>query len=319
MKTMKGILGAALLLSAFLSVGCAAAPAEVRIQGITVPESLVEGAERGGSLVQADACLTLAEKLWERDRLESLRLLRRGAELRHAECARQYLIRSESTSANISQRVYARLYVEGLLRKGPVRTPSGQDLRPELYTQLCWAWRYTEPRCPAKTKQVLEALLDGGMTPEQARSPFLTQLLQEHGLHAPRAAAPVRDVALYAGESADEGKSWMQVPLLGGEKGDWTVAEATAWGGGSDRLFVGTNVLAFLVNARGEPGFKGCALWIVNLGKSPVYLSSLAAGQGNRELAPGHEELFPVSQGSLDRGDCTTGVPLTVKYRRTLR
>ncbi|HVR87531.1 MAG TPA: hypothetical protein VMU54_24610 [Planctomycetota bacterium] len=312
------ILGAVLTGTVLLSIGCAAAPAEIRIQGITVPESLVERAEKGTGTGQADACLTLAEKLWDRDRLESLRLLRRGAELRDAECVRQYLIRSESASANISQRVYARLYVEGLLRKGPILTPSGQDLRPDLYTQLCWAWRYTEPCCPSKTRQVLDAILDGGLTPEQARSPFLTQLLQENGLRAPRATANVHEVALCAGESADEGKSWMRVPLHGGGRGDWTVAEATAWGGGSDRLFVGTNVLAFLVNARGEPSFKGRALWIVNLGNSPAYLSSLAAGQANRELAPGHEELLPVSECSLERGDCTTGVPLSVKHRRSL-
>ncbi|HEV3027776.1 MAG TPA: hypothetical protein VG457_09400 [Planctomycetota bacterium] len=312
------ILGAALIAPVLLSVGCASAPAEVRIQGLAVPESLVERTEKGTGADQAGACLTLAEKLWDRDHLESLRLLRRGAELRDAECVRQYLIRSESASANLSQRVYARLYVEGLLRKGPIVATSGQDLRPELYTQLCWAWRFTEPRCPSKTRQILEAILDAGITPEQARSPFLTQLLQENGLHAPRTTANVHDVALYAGESAEEGKSWMRVPLSKGERGDWTVADATAWGGGSDRLFVGTNVLAFLVNARGEPSFKGRALWIVNLGNSPAYLSSLAAGQANRELAPGHEELLPVSEGSLERGDSTTGVPLSVKYRRNL-
>ena len=319
MKTMNAILGAALVAPVLLSIGCAAGPAEVRIQGITVPESLVDRAEKGSGSGQADACLTLAEKLWERDRLESLRLLRRGAELRNAECARQYLIRSESPLANHSQRVYARLYVEGLLRKGPITTSAGEDLRPELYTQLCWAWRYTEPRCPSKTKQVLESILNLGMSPEMARSPFLTQLLQEYGLHAARSAARSEDVALCAGEAADMVKSWMRVPLISGEQGDWTQVEAMAWGGGSDRLLVGTNVLAFLVNARGEPSFKGRALWIVNLGKSPVYLSSLAVGQANRELAPGLEELLPLAESSLERGDSTTGVPLSVKYRRSPR
>jgi hypothetical protein len=319
MKTPKMILGAALTASVLLSVGCATAPAEVRIQGITVPESLVERAENGSGVVQADACFRLAQKLWERDRLESLRLLRRGAELRNAECVREYLARSESASANVSQRVYARLYVEGLLRKGPITTAAGQDVRPELYTQLCWAWRYTEPRCPSKTKQVLEAILDGGLTPDQARSPFLSQMLQENELRPGRTPAKAQDVSLYAGEAADEGKSWMRVPLTRGETGDWTVAEATAWGGGSDRLFLGTNVLAFLVNAHGEPSYKGRALWIVNLGNTPVYLTSLATGQANRELAPGRDELLPVSECSLERGDCTTGVPLSVKYRRNLR
>ncbi|HLY73714.1 MAG TPA: hypothetical protein VKU80_06305 [Planctomycetota bacterium] len=319
MKTRNAILGAALIAPVLLSVGCTAAPAEIRIQGIAVPEALVERAERGSGAGQADACLTLAEKLWERDRLESLRFLRRGAELRNAECARQYLIRSESASANLSQRVYARLFVEGLLRKGPITTSAGQDLRPELYTQLCWAWRYTEPCCPSKTKQVLESILGVGMSPELARSPFLAQLLQEYGLRAPRNASRAQDVALCAGEAAEEVKAWMRVPLTSGGLGDWTLAEAMAWGGGSDRLLLGTNVLAFLVNAQGEPSFKGRALWIVNLGNSPVYLSSLAAGQANHALAPGQEELLPLSESFLERGDSTTGVPLNVKYRRSLR
>jgi len=318
MKTT-AILGAALIAPVLLSIGCAAAPAEVRIQGIAVPESLVERAENGGGIGQAEACLSLAQKLWERDRLESLRLLRRGSELRHADCVRQYLARTESSSANVSQRVYARLYVEGLLRKGPVTTPTGEDIRPELYAQLCWAWRYTEPRCPSKTKQVLEALLDAGFTVEQTRSAFLSQMLQENGLRAPRTTARGQDVSLYAGESADEGRSWMRVPLISGGSGDWTVAEAMAWGGGSDRLFISTNVLAFLVNAQGEPSFKGRSLWIVNLSPSPVYLTSLATGQANRELAPGREELLPVSECSLEKGDCTTGVPLSIKYRRNIR
>ncbi|HLY11179.1 MAG TPA: hypothetical protein VKW04_17900 [Planctomycetota bacterium] len=321
MKTMNGLFGAALVAPLLLSIGCAAGPAEVRIQGITVPESLVDRAENGSGAGQAEACLVLAQKLWERDRLESLRLLRRGAELRSAEACRQYLIRSESAEANVSQRVYARLYVEGLLRKGPMTTPAGRDLRPELYTQLCWGWRYTEPRCASKAKQVLEALLDGGLTPEQARSPFLVQMLQETGLRASRTGARAQDVSLYAGEAADEAKAWLRVPLAGerGEHGDWISAEAMAWGGGSDRLFLGTNVLAFLVNAQGEPSFKGRSLWIVNLGTSPVYLTSLATGQANLELAPGREELLPVSGCSLDRGDCTTGVSLSIRHRRLLR
>jgi len=318
MKTLTAILGAALIAPVLLSIGCAAAPSGVRIQGITVPGSLVECAENGSGAAQAEACLNLAQKIWERDRLESLRLLRRGSELRHADCVRLYLARSESASANVSQRVYARLYVEGLLRKGAILTSAGQDIRSELYTQLCWAWRYTEPRCPSKTKQVLEALMDAGFSGDQSRSPFLSQMMQEYGLRAPRSSARAQDVSLYAGEAGDEGRSWMRVPLFGGETGDWTVSEAVAWGGGSDRLFFGTNVLAFLVNGQGEPSFKGRALWIVNLGQSPVYLTSLATGQANRQLAPGHEELLTVSDGSLEKGDCTTGVALSIKHRRNL-
>ncbi|MBV8881267.1 MAG: hypothetical protein JO332_14975, partial [Planctomycetaceae bacterium] len=180
-------------------------------------------------------------------------------------------------------------------------------------TQLCWAWRYTAPCCPSKAAQVLEAILDLGLSPEQARSPFIAQMLQETGLRRGRATAKAQDVSLYAGEAADEGKRWMRVPVLSERvSADWSHAEAEAWGGGSDRLFLGTNVLAFLVNDQGEPSFRGRTLWIVNLGHAPVYLSSLSAGQANRELAPGREELFPVTES-------TTGVPVSVKYRRPLR
>jgi len=316
MKTTNAILTAAIILA---GIGCATAPAEVRIQGIAVPESLVERAQTADAAAQAEACLSLAQKLWERDRVESLRFLRRGAELRNVECARQYLARAENVQSNVSQRVYARLYVEGLLRKGPMTTPDGKDARSELYYQLCWAWRYTEPVSGPKARQVLSSMIDAGIAPEQARTPFIAQLLQETGLRAGRISP--KDISLYAGEGSDEGKSWMRVPLAGerAEQGDWTVAEASAWGGGSDRLFIGANVLAFLVNAQGEPSFKGRALWIVNLSAAPVYLTSIATGQNNRELLPGHEELLPVSDCSLERGDCTTGVPLSVKHRRTLR
>jgi hypothetical protein len=312
MKTMmNGILAVAVAGSA---LGCAAAATETRIQGIVVPESWVERAEGGAG--QAQACLFLSQKLWERDRLESLRFLRRGAELRDAECCREYLLRSESASANVSQRIYARLYLEGLLRKGPLTGADGRDARPELYALLCGAWRSTEPRCPAKARQVLESLADGGLSPEQARLPFVLHMMNELGIR------PVKrlDVQMYSGEGADDAKSWMRVELSEGRNtGDWTMAEASAWGGGSDRLVLGANVLAFLVNDKGEPSFRGRNLWICNLGSSPAFLTSLATCQNNRELTPGRPETFPVGCSGLDRGDCTTGVPLSIQYRRPLR
>ncbi|MGH9388677.1 MAG: hypothetical protein ACRD1Z_03615, partial [Vicinamibacteria bacterium] len=250
------------LIGILITASCASAPAEVRIQGIAVPAWWIERAERGedadGS--QAQACLSLSKKLWERDVLESLRYLRKGAELRDAECCRQYLAHAESASVNLSQRLYARLFIEGLLRKASVLTKDGEDIRGELYYQLCWAWRYTEPRCPSKAKQVLEAMADVGMTAAQAKSTFIAQMLQETGL---RGGARRQEIHLYAAESADDAKSWFRVPLSGDrrETGDWTVADVNAWGGGSDRLFLGTNVLAFLVNAQGEPSFRGSHLW----------------------------------------------------------
>lgn len=117
MSLKNGLLATILAGSTLLAAGCASAPSEVRIQGVAVSAGC---ADRD----QAQACLQLSKKLWDRDALESLRYLRKGAELRDSECCRQYLAHSESPAANLSQRVYARLFVEGLLRKGPLPTLS---------------------------------------------------------------------------------------------------------------------------------------------------------------------------------------------------
>ena len=282
---------------ALAAVGCASAPAATKADD------------------QAQACLALSRRLWERDVLESLRYLRKGAGMRDAECCRQYLAHAETAQANLSQKVYARLFVEGLLRKGPVVTRTGEDFRGELYYQLCWAWRQTEPRSPQKAKQVLEAMLESGAGAEQVRSAFIVQLIRETGVRVPSSGRS-HEIQLYAGESAEPLKRWLQVPLGGDRRptGEWTVADANAWGGGSDRLLLGTNVLAFLVNAQGEPSFRGTHLWICNLGTSPVYLTSLAAGQSNRELLPSQEETFP-----LLSSEPTTGVPVSVRHLRLAR
>jgi hypothetical protein len=123
---------------------------------------------------------------------------------------------------------------------------------------------------------------------------------------------------MYAGESADEMKRWLQVPLLGEGRpaGAWTLFEANAWGGGSDRLLLGTNVLAFLVNAQGEPSFRGTQLWICNLGSAPVHVTSLSTGLSDRELLPGRDEVVRVV--APDSGP-VTGIPLSVRYRRLVR
>jgi len=300
------------------AVGCATTPSEVRVQGIAVPSSWVERAEKGDDENQAQACLALAKKLWERDSMESLRYLRHGAELRDADCVRQYLAHAESASVNLSQRLYARLFIEGLLRKGSIKTKDGEDIRGELYYQLCWAWRYTEPRCAPKTKQILQAMVDSGVASAQARSTFIAQLLQETGV---RPGARSQEVQMYAGESADEMKSWLQVPLAGDRRatGDWAVSEANVWGGGSDRLFLAANVLGFLVNAQGEPSFRGTQLWICNLGTSPVYITSLAAGLNNHEILPGREEVIPLVAAGFGKAESTTGIPLNARHPRILR
>jgi hypothetical protein len=118
-------------------------------------------------------------------------------------------------------------------------------------------------------------------------------------------------------ESAGERSGWFQ---LSGESyasvsAGWAILEATAWGGGSDRLLFATGVLAFLVNERGEPSFRGRRLWIRNCGTAPVYASSSFTGHANHELAPGAEELWPVDPHFLDENRNTTGIPLTVRFR----
>lgn len=297
--TLKNAILAAAVLAA---VGCASAPAGPRT-----------------SDDPGQAHLALARKLWDRDVLESLRHLRKGVELRDAECCRQYLAYAETSQVNLSQRVYARLFVEGAIRRGAILNRSGEDLRGELYYQLCWAWRQTEPRSPQKAKQVLEAMLESGTGAEQAKSAFILQMIRDCGIPADVQVAPSRrtyEIQLMAGEPASDVKRWLQAPLAGERRlsNEWAVAEANAWGGGSDRLFLGTNVLAFLVNAQGEPSFRGNHLWICNLGTAPVYLTSLAVGQNNRELLPGQEEIFPQISP-----EATTGIPVSVRHLRPTR
>jgi hypothetical protein len=290
---------AILAAAALAAIGCASAPTETRTQDD-----------------QGQAHLALARKLWDRDVLESLRHLRKGVDLRDADCCRQYLAYAETAQVNLSQRVYARLFVEGAIRRGAVLNRSGEDIRGELYYQLCWAWRQTEPRSPQKAKQVLEAMLDSGSGPEQAKSAFILQMIREYGIRAEIRVARTYEIQLMAGETSSDVKRWLQVPAAADRRltNEWAVAEANAWGGGSDRLFLGTNVLAFLVNAQGEPSFRGNHLWICNLGTAPVYLTSLAVGQNNRELLPGQEEVF--SQLS---SETTTGIPVHVRHLRPAR
>ena len=238
MSSKTVLLGAALAILGLVGSGCAGAPSDVRIQGVPVPSAWIERAESG---TEPKICLALSRKLWDRDVLESLRYLHKGVLLRDPECFRQYLAYAQTPSLNLSQRVYARLFVEKLLRQAPVVTSKGEDIRGELYYQLCWAWRYTEPRCPAKVKQVLQSMLEHGAAPAQENSPFIAQLIRETGLRREaiaRKSPPVHDIRLYAADHAEENRAWLRVPLNGDrrEGGDWVVSEANAWGGGSDRL-----------------------------------------------------------------------------------
>jgi hypothetical protein len=328
MAPKKALWAAILLGSTLPGLGCSGASPVIRIQGVAVPSGWVEGAEHPGTAgsgpTQAQLCLALSRKIWERDGLESLRYLRRGAFLRDADCCRQYLVHAEESSVNQSQRAYARFFVEGLLRRGPILGSNGEDIRAELYEQLALAWLTTEPCSAGKARQVLESLLDLAPQPERMPSPSLVRLLRELGLRpigGVRAPASAGEVQLYAGEQADEPRRWLRIPStpLARQSADWIASEASAWGGGSDRLLQNATVLAFLVNEKGEPCFRGTQLWICNLGDSSVTLNSLPVGQCNRELVPGREELLPLVGSPFVKAEATTGIPLVVHHHRILR
>jgi hypothetical protein len=293
----------------FLAAGCAAAPSDGGGNGHSDPS-------------QDRSYLRVSRKLWDCDVIESLRYLKKGVQLGDPECFREYLARSEAPSVNVSQRVYMRLFIEGLLRKGPILAYDGTDVRGELCYQLCWAWRYTQPCCLPKATQILEVMIQSGVGQDQFRSAFMSQLLRETGLRAdvmPTRAGGRQEIPLYAAEESEAARRWLRVPAAGEPRDaqDWMVAEANAWGGGTDRLYLATNVLAFLVNDQGEPCFRGRRLWLCNLGTATIYYSSPVVGASNRELLPGQEELLPVA--GLETGKSVTGIPLSVRYRRTIR
>jgi hypothetical protein len=307
-----------------VSVGCVSPPTEVRVQGVLVPGRWLELAEYGSGSEQAQACLSLSRTLWDRDVLESLRYLRKGAEFRSAECGRRYLSSLESETVNVSQRVYGRLFIEGLLRTGPLPNDAGEDIRGDLYTQLGWAWSHTEPVSLFKARQVLEAMVEGEVEPSSTSPAFVAQLFREVGLPAfrkSRGKGARQEIQLYAGEVADESRHWLQMTAAGKFPSavGWSTTEAVAWGGGSDRLLQASGVLAFLVNSRGEPSFRGDRLWICNLGSSAVYLTSLAVGRSNHELLPGTEEILPLPPAGFKKADPTTGIPLSIRFRRPVR
>jgi hypothetical protein len=312
------------LACALLAAGCVTPPPEVRIHGVLVPGSWVEKAEAGSGSEQARACLSISRKLFDRDLLESLRYLRKGAEQRNAECCRQYLTTGESAAVNLSQRLYVRLFVERLLRRGPILTESGEDIRSDLYVRLSRAWCHTPPVSPSKAKQVLESMLECGVEPRSTSSASLAQMIRDAGLRAHpgwKGAGRLQGIQMYAGESAEAARRWLQIPELGGSGAiaGWCVNEANAWGGGSDRLVQSTGVLAFLVNAQGEPTFRGDHLWICNLGTSPAYVTSTDIGRSNYELVPGQEETIPLASAGLKQAEPTTGISLAVRSWRRAR
>jgi hypothetical protein len=162
----------------------------------------------------------------------------------------------------------------------------------------------------------------GGAVPESGTA-FIAHLREETGIGTDVARGgpgAFHEVQLYAGDSAERSRFWLQAPLLPERRdpSDWMLQEANVWGGGSDRLLLATNVLALLVNERGEPGFRGSRLWICNLGTRPVYLTALELRVSNIELAPGREEVLELASSGQEGPAETTVIPLSVRYRRGL-
>jgi len=297
---------------AFLIAGCSQVGTETRYAGVRVPSALVDQAEK-----EAESCSLLSKKLRAADFLESLRFLRKGAELRDGDCCIQYLLLAEGADANLAQRLYARLFLESLLEKGAIRTSAGADVTLDLYNQLCWAWSCTEPRSPMKAQQALKAMRDLGLTPELARSEFISQMIADGGARADvrTERTPWRLIGMNS--------AWLKMAsnahdaiAPGRSAADaWAVLGGTAWGGGSEKLLIATSVLAFLVNDQGEPSFRGRFLWLRNCGTASVYYSSTATGHANQELGPGMEALQPIDRHSLDENQVTTGIPIMIRFR----
>jgi hypothetical protein len=300
---------------AFLIAGCSQVGIETSYTGVRVPSALVDQAEK-----EAESCFLLSKKLRAADFLESLRFLRKGAELRDGDCCIQYLLIAEGPDANLAQRLYARLFLESLLEKGAIRTSAGADVTLDLYNQLCWAWRCTEPRSPMKAQQALEAMRALGLTPELARSEFISRMIAEGGVQADvrieRTPWRMQATGMNSGWLKMASNAQYDAIASGRSTADaWAVLGGTAWGGGSEKLLIATSVLAFLVNDQGEPSFRGRFLWLRNCGTASVYYSSTTTGHANQELGPGMEALQPVDRHSLDENQVTTGIPIMIRFR----
>jgi hypothetical protein len=250
------------------------------------------GADRAGS---ARECEDSARRLWDRDVLEALRYARRGAALGDGECCLQYLALVDRSEVTLSQRQYARLFIEKLLRRGPLRSRTGEDVTAQIYYQLCWSWRTMEPRDPQKVRESVERLYRAGPTPEMAQSEFL----KGSGVAERGGAAIAFDPVTTPSWDAPAPRP----------HGDFATVESKAFGIGNDRLWLATRVLAFLVNSEGEPSFRGDRLWIRNCGSRPIYYTSGGARQLNREVPPGGEETR-----ALDGGELVTEVDLKVRF-----
>jgi len=295
---MKTIHAVTLALAAASMAACAGGPAETPGRNAS-PESFESQAAR----------------MAERDPIEAFRLLRKGAGLEDAACALKFLSFAERREATLSQREYARLFIEKQLAAGALRGRAA-----ELHHRLALSWNFLDPRSPAKVRENVEALARAGITDEMAASAVLHEMIRTTGARvdleaARRKGRAARDLvqacdATPADDSApmvQHGPSRAGVRAAGGPT---VVMDVTAWAGGNDKLLQASGVLAFVVNAKSEPVFRGRNLWIRNAGDREVTYSVPAAGVQLRELGPGAEETVALEASE----PVTSGIDLTVRY-----
>ncbi len=249
----------------------------------------------------------------ERDPIEAFRLYRKGAERGEGACAARLLLFADRKEATLSQREYARLFVEKVLASGAV--PAGRAA--DLHHRLALSWNFLDPRRPSKVREHVEAMARAGMTDEMADSAVVREMIRTTGAQVDLAAARARGrrevVRACDATPADAGLRMEQrgVPGPAAVRGPGPGAvelEVTAWGGGNDKLLQASGVLAFVVNGAGEPVFRGRHLWMRNGSDRAVTVSVPSAGVSHRELKPGAEETLALA------GDATTGVDLSVRY-----
>jgi hypothetical protein len=214
------------------------------------------------------------------DRIEIARALKRGALERDGAACRDWLLRVGGKDVTLSQRADARLTVAALLAAGPVSDRDGRDLSADLHYQLAWSWTTCEPRSAAKAARHAEAYRRcGGRTEIPASS---------------------------AGDAMFRGN------VVNG----LVEEEGTVWGGGHDRLYLNTGLLAFVTDERGLPTFRGTHLRALNAGEGTVFLTAQSAGEFHRALKPGEEILRPIDLSAVGTGRFTTGIPVTVRLGR---
>jgi hypothetical protein len=208
------------------------------------------------------------------DPIEAVRLLRRAALEGDGEACRDWLARVGARDVTVSQRMDARLTVADLLARGAL---PDRGRSAELHYRLAWSWMTEEPRSAAAAAAHAAAYRRAGGTSTIPATSDPSQVLQPTVVH-------------------------------------WLAEEAgTVWGGGHDRLYLTTGLLAFLTNERGEPAYRGTHLRVRNAGKATVYVTARSAGEFHRELKAGEEFLRPVDLQAAGGGRFVTGVDVTVR------